>query len=145
MNILVQNRKASFAYILLDKYISGIQLLGSEVKSIKDGNASISEAYCAFINNELYILNMHISEYKQYKGTNHEPIRNRKLLLNKNELKKIKKAIQDNGLTIIPLNIMVSNNGYIKLEISVAKGKKIYDKREDIKKKDIQKELSRNN
>lgn len=145
MNILVQNRKASFAYTLLDKYISGIQLLGSEVKSIKDGNASISEAYCTFINNELYILGMHISEYKQYKGTNHEPTRNRKLLLNKVELKKIRKAIQDKGLTIIPLNIMVSSNGYIKIEISVAKGKKVYDKHEDIKKKDIQKELSRNN
>ena len=144
MNILIRNKKASFEYFLLDKYTAGIQLMGTEVKSIRLLKASIADAFCVFDKGELYVRNMHISEYANIRHTNHEPMRDRKLLLNKNEINKILKSIKEKGLTIVPLNIQLSDNGLIKIEIAVAKGKKSYDKRESLKEKDIKKEMNNN-
>jgi SsrA-binding protein len=143
MTVLTQNKKAFFEYTILEKYTAGIQLIGTEVKSIKDMKASISEAYCHIIDNEIFIIGMHISEYKQIKHTNHEPLRTRKLLLNRKEINKLSKSIKEKGLTIIPLSINLSDSGYIKIEISLVKGKKSHDKRESIKEKDLKRELDR--
>jgi SsrA-binding protein len=144
MNIIIRNKRAYFDFSILDKYTAGIQLIGTEVKSIKNLKASISEAYCIFINNELYIKNMHITEYANIKYTNHIPNRDRKLLLNKNEINKLLKAIKERGLTIIPINVHISDTGYIKLEIGLARGKNGVDKRSSIKEKEIKRELQNN-
>ena len=144
MNVIIENKKASFDYIILEKFLAGIQLVGTEVKSIRQSKASISEAYCHIINNEIYLKGMHISDYKEIKHTNHEPIRDRKLLLHKKEINKLSKSIKEKGLTIVPLSIRLSESGFIKVEIGLAKGKKIYDKRESIKEKDIKRQLEKN-
>lgn len=144
MTTIIQNRKATYEYHILDKYLAGIKLIGTEVKSIKGANASISEAYCHIINGELYLMGMHVSEYKQIKHTNHTPVRDRKLLLNKKEINKLEKSLNEKGLTIIPLAIKLSDTGFIKIEIGVAKGKKSFDKRNSIKEKDLKRELSNN-
>lgn len=144
MSLFIQNKKASFNYTILEKYTAGIQLLGTEVKSIKDNKASISEAYCLFTKGELYIVGMHISEYAKIKYTNHEPLRDKKLLLTKKELNKLSKSIKEKGLTLIPLSIFISEKGFIKVEIGLAKGKKTHDKRESIKEKDLKRELEKN-
>lgn len=143
MTTLIQNKKAVFEYTILEKYTAGIQLLGTEVKSIREMKASISEAYCHFSNNEIFIIGMHISEYKQIKHTNHEPLRDRKLLLNRKEINKLSKSIKEKGLTIVPLSVKLSEHGFIKIEIGLAKGKKSHDKRESIKEKDLKRELER--
>lgn len=144
MKNIILNRKANFEYHILDKYVAGIQLMGTEVKSIKEAKASISEAFCHIVNGEIYLMGMHVAEYKQIKYTNHEPIRERKLLLNKKEIEKLEKSINEKGLTIIPLAIKLSDSGFIKIEIGVAKGKKSFDKRQSIKEKDLKRELSNN-
>lgn len=144
MTNLIQNRKSSFEFYILERFIAGIQLSGTEVKSIRNLEASISEAYCHIIDGEIFIKNMHIAEYSQIRHTNHEPLRDRKLLLNKKEINKLSKSIKEKGLTIIPLAIKLSQSGFIKIEIGLAKGKKAYDKRNSLKEKDIKKELSRN-
>lgn len=144
MNVIIENKKASFEYIILEKFLAGIQLIGTEVKSVRQSKASISEAYCHIINNEIYLKGMHISDYKEIKYTNHEPIRDRKLLLHKKEINKLSKLIKEKGLTIIPLSIKLSESGFIKVEIGLAKGKKVYDKRESIKEKDIKRQLEKN-
>jgi len=140
MSNITQNRKATFEYFILEKFIAGIQLSGTEVKSIRDNKASISEAYCHIVNNEIFIKNMHISEYRQIKYTNHDPLRDRKLLLNRKEINKLSKAIKEKGLTIVPLALKINDNGFIKIEIGLAKGKKSYDKRNSLKLKDLEKE-----
>ena len=130
-NIDIKNRKAGFEYSFLEKYVAGIQLSGSEIKSIREAKANIAEAFCLFVNSELFIRNMNINEYKQGgMHNNHNPKRDRKLLLNKQELKKLSSKLIDKGLTIIPLRLFINENGYAKLEIALAKGKKLYDKRE---------------
>lgn len=144
MTTLIQNRKASYEYTILDTYLAGIQLMGTEVKAIRETKASISEAYCHIINGEIFIMQMHISEYKQIKHTNHEPVRDRKLLLNKSEINKLSKAIKEKGLTIIPLAVKLSEAGFIKVQLGLVKGKKSFDKRTAIKEKDVKRELSRN-
>lgn len=144
MTTLIQNRKASYEYTILDTYLAGIQLMGTEVKAIRETKASISEAYCHIINDEIFIIQMHISEYKQIKHTNHEPVRDRKLLLNKSEINKLSKAIKEKGLTIIPLAVKLSETGFIKVQLGLVKGKKSFDKRTAIKEKDVKRELSRN-
>jgi SsrA-binding protein len=106
--------------------------------------ASISEAYCHFINNEIFIIGMHVSEYRQIKYTNHEPLRNRKLLLKRKEIDKLAKSIKEKGLTIVPLSVSLTTTGFIKIEIGLVKGKKIHDKRESIKEKDIKRQLEKN-
>jgi len=144
MTILLQNKKATYEYHILETYTAGIQLLGTEVKSIRDMKASISEAYCHFINNEIFIIGMHVSEYRQIKYTNHEPLRNRKLLLKRKEIDKLAKSIKEKGLTIVPLSVSLTTTGFIKIEIGLVKGKKIHDKRESIKEKDIKRQLEKN-
>ena len=145
MNKICTNKKAYFEYEVLDKYVAGIQLVGSEVKSIRDAKVSIAEAYCYFADEEMFIKSMHVSEYKQSgKYDNHEPTRERKLLLNKKEIIKLKRGKNEKGLTIIPLAVMLTNRGLIKIEIGLCKGKKLYDKRESLKEKDIKRDLERN-
>ena len=141
--INVVNKKASFEYHLLDIYEAGIQLTGTEIKSIREGKASLSEAYCTFIQNELFIKNMHVAEYTHGTHYNHEPKRMRKLLLNKNELKKLLSKTKEKGLTIIPVKLFINERGFAKLEIALAKGKKVYDKRESIKQRELSRELKR--
>lgn len=142
-SIDVRNRRAGFEYHLLDTYQAGIVLMGSEIKSIRAGGASINEAFCTFIGNDLVVRNMQINPY----GTNvhfvHEPKRDRKLLLNQRELDKLKRKLRDVGITIVPVRLYISERGYAKLEISVAKGKKSYDKRESLKQKDVQRDIDR--
>lgn len=139
----IRNRKASFEYSFLDKYVAGLSLTGTEIKSIRMGKANITDGFCVFVNGELIARNIQINEYEKGTHYNHEPKRDRKLLLKKTELKKLQNALKDQGLTIIPLKLFISEKGWAKLEIALAKGKKLYDKREDIKKKDIQRETAR--
>lgn len=139
----IVNRKASFEYAFIEKYIAGVQLTGTEIKSIKTGQASIAEAFCVFIKDELYVRNMQINEYSHGTHYNHAPKRDRKLLLTRHELKKLKGKLVDKGLTIIPLKMFIADSGYAKLEIALAKGKKLFDKREDIKKRDTEREIAR--
>jgi len=139
----IKNKKASFEYHLLDKYVAGIMLKGTEIKSLRQGKASLQEAYCTFINGELLIKDMHISPYELGTSYNHEPRRERKLLLNKKELDKLENSTKVKGTTIIPTRLFINDRGLAKIEISSAKGKKLYDKREDIKKKDMDREMSR--
>lgn len=141
--INIRNKKASFEYAFIDTYIAGIQLTGTEIKSIRDGKSIINEAFCVFLRNELYVRNMHIAHYFNGTYNNVAEKRDRKLLLNKRELEKLFGKLKDQGLTIIPLRMFVNDKGYAKLEIALAKGKKIYDKRDDIKKRDIERETSR--
>ena len=142
-SINIRNKRASFEYHLLEKYVAGIALAGSEIKSVREGKVSLKEAYCVFLNNELHIRQMNIARYRQASYNNHEPLRERKLLLNKKELKKLKKKVDEKGLTIIPLRMFINDRGLAKIEIAVAKGKKTYDKRESIKEKDQKLDIAR--
>jgi len=141
--INIKNRRASFEYQFIEKYTAGIQLQGTEIKSLRLGKANISDAYCFFMKSELWVKNLHISEYDKGNIYNHQPLRERKLLLNKHELKKIQKALADQGVTVIPIRIFLSDKGFAKMEIAIAKGKNVHDKREGIKKKDLERESSR--
>ncbi len=141
MKSITKNKRAHFEYQILDKYLAGIQLKGSEVKSIKAGKVSILEAYCFIQDGEIFIKGMHVSEHKEGgKHNNHEPVRDRKLLLKKKEILKLKEEISKKGLTIVPLEIILSNTGFIKLEIGLAKGKNLYDKRTSLRLKDLEKD-----
>ncbi|WP_034057904.1 SsrA-binding protein SmpB [Lacinutrix jangbogonensis] len=142
VNIL--NKKAKFQYEILDKYSAGIVLTGTEIKSIRDSKASITESFCEFnTKNELFVINMTIQEYVYGNYYNHAPKAERKLLLNKKELKKLEKEVTNSGLTIIPLRLFVNEKGYAKLDIALAKGKKLFDKRENIKDRDNKRDLDR--
>ncbi|MBS1233874.1 MAG: SsrA-binding protein [Bacteroidetes bacterium] len=141
--INIRNKKAWHDYEFLERYTAGMQLTGTEIKSIRAGKASLVDAYCYFSENELWVKGMHISEYDFGNLNNHDPKRDRKLLLNRKELKKLAKNVNEKGLTIIALRIFLAENGYAKLEIALARGKKEYDKREDLKKKDSKRELDR--
>ena len=143
--INIKNKKASFEYHFIDKYIAGIVLQGSEIKSIRMGKVNLQDSYCIFVNNELYVKEMHISPYVLARNYNHEAKRDRKLLLNKRELKKLLTKNKEKSLTIIPIRIFLSDSGLAKLEIALAKGKKIYDKREDIKERDLKRDMARLN
>jgi len=142
-DINIKNKKAFFEYQIIDKFIAGIELKGTEIKSIREGKATITEGYCFFKSNELWIKGMHITEYKLGTYANHEPKRERKLLLNNQELNKISKKIQDQGITIVPLRLFISKKGWAKIEISTAKGKKLHDKRNTIKERDIKRDIER--
>lgn len=140
--ILISNRKAYFEYNILDTYIAGIELVGSEVKSIKSSKASIVEAYCFIKDDELYIKGMHVTEHKEGgKHNNHQPVRDRKLLMKKKEIIRLRENTSEKGLTIMPLSIILSDTGLIKLEIGVAKGKKLYDKKVASRIKTLDKEM----
>lgn len=145
MKSITKNKRAYFEYSILEKLTAGIQLQGSEVKSIKASKVSIAEAYCFIKDNEIFIKGMHVTEHKQG-GThnNHVPVRDRKLLLKKKEILKLQENISQKGLTIIPLEIILSNTGFVKLEIGLCRGKNLYDKRTSIKEKDLKRELERN-
>lgn len=143
MEVIDTNRKAKYEYAYIAEYTAGLQLQGTEIKSIRNKDVSISEGYCAFIDNELFVLNMHIAPYEQASFSNHDPKRQRKLLLSKHELKKISNSLTDKGLTIIPTRLFISDGGYAKLNIAVAKGKKIHDKRDNIKDRDTKREIDR--
>jgi SsrA-binding protein len=142
-NISIKNRRASFDYEILDTYIAGIVLTGTEIKSIRLGKASLVDCYCYFHNGELYVRGMNVSEYHWGTYNNHQPRRDRKLLLNKKELKKIERIAQDNGITIVGLTLFINEKGLAKLKIGVARGRKNFDKREYIKEKDTKRELDR--
>jgi SsrA-binding protein len=143
-NINIQNKKARFLYEILDKYTAGIVLTGTEIKSIRNSKASIAESFCEFNEQgELFVINMTIEEYLYGTYYNHKPKAERKLLLNKKELKKLYKEVQNTGLTIIPLKLFINEKGYAKLDIALAKGKKLYDKRESIKDRDNKRDLDR--
>lgn len=141
--INIKNRRAKFEYEFLEKFTAGIQLTGTEIKSIRAGKASIVEAFCFVNNDELFIKNMFIAEYEEGSYNNHEPRRNRKLLLNRNEIDKLVKKKKDVGLTIIPINLFINGKGYAKIDIALAKGKKLYDKRQDLKSKDDKRSMDR--
>lgn len=142
-NINIKNKKARFEYHFMDKFVAGIILSGSEIKSIREGKVNLQASYCSIHNNEAFVKEMHISPYKQASYLNHEPKRERKLLLNKREIKKLSAKSQEQGLTIVPVRLFVTNKGLAKLEIALAKGKKLHDKRHDIKEKDLKKDLER--
>ena len=145
MHINIKNRKATFEYEILSKFIAGISLLGTEIKSIRNNKANISDAYCIFNNNELYVKNLHISEYPNSGYVNHEPKRDKKLLLNKQELQKLHTKVKEKGNSIVPLRLFINEKNKAKIEIALARGKKIYDKRESIREKDLKRELDRKN
>lgn len=142
-NIVIKNRKAKFNFEFLDKFTAGIVLKGTEIKSIREGKASIAESFCEFQDGELFVINMNVEEYSHASHFNHAPKSERKLLLNKRELKKLEKEVRTSGLTIVPLTLFINDNGLAKLTIALAKGKKEYDKRETIKERDTKKKLSR--
>lgn len=143
-NINILNKKARFAYELLDKYTAGIVLTGTEIKSIRSSKASIAESFCEFNDKgELFAINMTIEEYAFGNYYNHRPKAERKLLLNRRELKSLHKDVQQKGLAIIPLRLFINEKGYAKLEIALAKGKKLYDKRDTIKDRDNKRNLDR--
>jgi SsrA-binding protein len=143
MAVEIKNKKASYTYFLTDDFTAGIQLVGSEIKSIRAGKASITEAYCRFLNNEFFVFNMYIAEYPNAGYTPHEVRRPRKLLLQKTELKKLEKKLKDVGVTVVPTLMFIGSSGYAKLNISIAKGKKLHDKRASLKDKDQARDLDR--
>ena len=139
--INIKNRKAKFQYEFLDKYVAGIKLAGTEIKAIRQGKASIAESFCEFQDGELYVINMHVEEYSHATHFNHNPKSERKLLLQKRELRKLEKEVKNGGLTIIPLRLFINDRGLAKLQITLAKGKKLYDKRETMKDRDNKRRL----
>ena len=140
-NISIKNRKASHEYFFLDTYIAGIQLIGVEIKSIRNGGVNLSEAYCVFQNGELYLKNTHISPYENAGFVKVDPLRDRKLLLNKNELRKLSEGVSRKGLTIVPTKMFINDRGLCKVEVCLCQGKKTYDKRESLKEKDMKKRV----
>lgn len=141
--INIKNKKARFEYHLIDKFVAGIVLTGTEIKSIRNGKASILEAYCVYDIGEVWIRNMHITAYSNGSFYNHKPRADRKLLLNKQEIKKIEKFLKVKGNTIVPLKMFISEKGWAKLEIATAQGKKLHDKRQDLKDKDDKRDMDR--
>lgn len=141
--INIKNKKAYFDYELIEKYIAGIQLQGTEIKSIRLGKVSLSDSYCIFHKNELYVRGLQIAEYAWASYNNHDPGRERKLLLNRKELNKLLRKVKESGLTIVALRIFINEKGLAKIEIALARGKKQYDKRETIKRKDTQRQMER--
>ncbi len=139
----IDNRRASFEYFFLEKLTAGVSLTGTEIKSIRQRNVNLQDAYCFFQDGELYVRNMHISIYSEGTHYNHDPLRDRKLLLTKRELKKWDEKLKDQGLTIVPVRLFTNEKGLAKIEIALAKGKKLYDKRETIKERDVKRDLER--
>ncbi len=139
----IENRRAKFDYQFLETFTAGLVLTGTEIKSIREGKAGLADSYCIFKNDELFVRNFHITEYADASFYNHEPLRERKLLLSRQELNKLIKKVKDQGLTIVPIKLFISDKGFAKLNIALAKGKKSFDKRDDIKKKDLEREMNR--
>ena len=142
-NITIRNKKASHDYEFLEKFRAGIKLTGTEIKSIRSGKAALTDSYCLFRDGDLYIKGMHISEYWWGNLNNHDPLRERKLLLTARELRKIERKVKETGLTIIVTKVFINERGLAKAEIAVSKGKKEYDKRQTLKRKEAERELNR--
>jgi SsrA-binding protein len=142
-DVNIKNRRASFDYLILDRYTAGIQLFGTEIKSIRDGKASLADTYCIFLGNELWVKQMHIAEYRFGSYTNHDVKRDRKLLLTRKELRKLDRLTRESGKTIIPLRLFINEKGFAKLEIGLCQGKHTYDKRDALRKADDQREVQR--
>ena len=143
-DVLIKNKRATFDYELVDKFTAGIVLVGTEIKSIRLGKASLVDTFCFFAgNNELWVKNMNISEYSFGSYNNHLPRRDRKLLLNRKELIKLQREVKDNGMTIVPTKLFINDKGLCKVEIALARGKKEYDKRDSIKEKDAKRDIDR--
>ncbi len=141
--VYIKNKKAFFDFEIVDKYTAGIQLAGTEIKSVRESKVNLTDGFCFFKKDELYVRNIHIAEYTLGTYANHDPVRQRKLLLNKRELKKIHGKIKEKGFTIIPVAMFISERGLAKLEIALARGKKTHDKRDSIKERDNKRELGR--
>jgi SsrA-binding protein len=144
-NIVIKNKKAFFEYEIIESLVAGIQLVGTEIKSIRNGKANLTDSYCQFAGNELYVKNLHISEYELGTCNNHIAKRDRKLLLQRRELVKWQRKIKETGLTLVPLKLFLNEKGLAKLEIALCRGKKIYDKRESIREKDNRRDQERQN
>lgn len=142
MKIVAQNKKAYHDYFILDTYEAGIELQGTEIKSIRKGSVNLKDSFIRIRNDEAFIDNMHIAPYEQGNRFNHEPLRQRKLLLHKKEIKKLQKELKENGLTIVPTKLYF-NTSKMKVEIALARGKKLYDKRQDLKEKDSKRDIEK--
>ena len=141
--VLIKNRRASFDYEFLETYTAGIQLVGTEIKSIRAGKCSLQDSYCFFVGNELFVRGINIALYHWGSWGQHEPVRDRKLLLNRKELRHLQQADKQKGLTIVAVKLFIADNGFAKLVIALAKGKKEYDKRQSIKENDVRREMDR--
>ena len=139
----IKNKRASFEYFFIDTFEAGIMLVGTEIKSIRQSKVNFGDAFCVFLGNELWVRAMHISKYELGTDANHDPIRDRKLLLKKKELIKLNDKLKDQGLTIIPIKLYINEKGLAKLDIALAKGKKLFDKRDTIKEKDVKRDMER--
>ena len=139
----ISNKRASFEYEFIETFIAGLCLKGTEIKSIRSGKANLTDSYCTFNRGELFAKGVHISEYEKATHFNHDPRTDRKLLLTKRELKRLERKIKERGFTIVPVSMFINENGWAKLKIALAKGKKVYDKRESIKEKDLKRENER--
>src|SRR5688572_2496893 len=142
-DINIKNRQAGFEYELLDKYVAGMVLTGTEIKSIREGKANLQDGYCFLNNGELFVKGVNITPYAQGTHYNHEALRERKLLLKRSEIKKLEGKVEEKGLTIVPTRLFINERGIAKLEIAVAKGKKIHDKRDNIREREAKRELDR--
>ena len=139
----IRNKRASFDYAFLETYVAGIVLVGTEIKSIRAGKASLVDAYCYFVGNELFVKGMNVTTYFWGSWGQHEPLRDRKLLLNRRELRHLHQAVKEKGLTIVATKLFISDEGYAKLVVALARGKKEFDKRNTIKEKDMRREMDR--
>lgn len=142
-DINIKNKRAGFEFELLDRYVAGLVLKGTEIKSIKEGKVNLQDGYCYFNNGELFVKAINITPYAQGTHYNHEAGRERKLLLKKQELRKLETKVSEKGLTLVPVRLFINDRGFAKLEVALARGKKIHDKRDSIKERDIKRELSR--
>ncbi|HYG01686.1 MAG TPA: SsrA-binding protein SmpB [Chryseosolibacter sp.] len=142
-NVNIRNRQASFEYELLDKYISGIVLTGTEIKSIREGQVNLQDGFCYLNNGEVFVKGINITPYAQGTHYNHEATRERKLLLKKSEIRKLEGKVEEKGLTLIPVRLFINDRGFAKVEIALARGKKMYDKRQSIKERDAKRELDK--
>lgn len=142
-NINIKNRQAGFEYELLDRYVAGMVLQGTEIKSIREGKANLQDGYCYFSNGELFVKGINITPYAQGTHYNHDATRERKLMLKRSELNKLESKMEVKGFTIVPTRLFINDRGYAKLEIALAKGKKLHDKRDSIRERDAKRELAR--
>ena len=141
--VYIKNRPATFEYAIADSLTAGIMLTGSEIKSVRNGKVSFNDSYCFFHKGEMWVKSLHIAEYVNAGYAGHDPVRERKLLLNKRELRKWETKMREKGYTIVPLAMFINDEGYAKLEIGLGKGKKLHDKRETIKSRDAEREMKR--
>jgi SsrA-binding protein len=142
-NINIKNRQASFEFELLDKYVAGMVLMGTEIKSIREGKVNLQDGYCYFANGELFVKGINITPYAQGTHYNHAATRERKLLLKRSEIKKLEGKIEEKGLTLIPTRLFINDRGLAKLEIAIGRGKKLHDKRDSMRERDAKRELNR--